>query len=210
MYCVSSNKTSLQVYKLISKLLLKLGLGKSPVVLKYGRIVRSKVVKKYVEIDGNKMFLDFLDSLNLSSDKIHEEFERILMKKLVKENDHVIDIGAHIGYYTLLLAKLVGKNGRVFAFEPESQNFELLKKNIEINGYQNVILEQKGVSDKTGKCKLYLSSNNTADNRTHETTDVTFSNKNLEIQTVSLNDYFKNYDKPIRLIKMDIQGGKQQ
>ncbi len=45
----------------------------------------------------------------------------------------VIDIGAHIGYYTLLFAKCVGPDGRVAAFEPLPVNFELLKKNIQLN-----------------------------------------------------------------------------
>jgi len=51
----------------------------------------------------------------------------------VKPGMTVIDIGAHIGYYTLLFAKCVGPNGRVVAFEPLPVNFELLKKNIQLN-----------------------------------------------------------------------------
>jgi FkbM family methyltransferase len=46
----------------------------------------------------------------------------------------VIDVGAHIGYYALLFAKCVGPSGRVVAFEPLPVNFELLKKNIQLNG----------------------------------------------------------------------------
>jgi len=50
----------------------------------------------------------------------------------------VIDIGAHIGYYTLFFAKCVGPNGRVVAFEPLPVNFELLKRNIQLNELHNV------------------------------------------------------------------------
>ena len=51
----------------------------------------------------------------------------------IKSGMTVVDIGAHIGYYTLLFAKCVGPNGRVVAFEPLPVNFELLKRNIQLN-----------------------------------------------------------------------------
>jgi FkbM family methyltransferase len=51
----------------------------------------------------------------------------------VKPGMTVVDIGAHIGYYTLLFAKYVGPSGRVFAFEPLPANFELLERNVRLN-----------------------------------------------------------------------------
>jgi FkbM family methyltransferase len=48
------------------------------------------------------------------------------------------DVGANVGFYTLLLAELVGRSGRVFAFEPVPHNVELLRRHVEMNGYQNV------------------------------------------------------------------------
>ncbi len=55
----------------------------------------------------------------------------------------------------LIFAKLVGENGKVYTFEPDPTNFALLKKNVEINGYENVVLVQKAVSNKNGKLKLF-------------------------------------------------------
>ena len=66
-----------------------------------------------------------------------------LVKRIVRNGDIVVDIGAHIGYYTLIFARLVGPKGKVFAFEPEPNNFNLLIKNIKINGYKNIIPVQK-------------------------------------------------------------------
>ena len=80
----------------------------------------------------------------------------MMIKQEVKEGNNVIDIGANIGYFTLLFAKLVGPNGKVFAFEPDPTNFSILKKNIEENNYDNVILSQKAISDKTETTKLFL------------------------------------------------------
>lgn len=48
------------------------------------------------------------------------------------------DVGAHVGFYTLLFAELVGPKGRVFAFEPVSSNLALLRRHVEMNGYMNV------------------------------------------------------------------------
>jgi len=71
------------------------------------------------------MFLDSCDSLQLSINEIYEPIETNFVKDKIKEKNIVLDIGANIGYYTLIFAKLVGNNGKVFAFEPErkSDNF---------------------------------------------------------------------------------------
>ena len=199
----------LRLYNLLSKSLRQTRLGKSQFVLKNARKIKSKLISKYVKIEGNKIFLDPLDSLNLSYGKPHEKIVTSIMKKIVKEGDCVIDIGAHIGFYSLFLAKMVGKNGHVYAFEPSSQNFELLKKNIKINGYQNITPVQCGISNKTGTCKLYLAYNSVG-HRLYEIGDKSVAYKEtVEIQTLSLDDYFKNRESnPVRLIKMDIEGSE--
>ena len=72
-----------------------------------------------------------------------------VVTKEIQPGDTVLDLGANIGYFTLLFAKLVGNNGIVFAFEPEPQNIALLTKNIKINNYKNVTLVPKAVSNTT-------------------------------------------------------------
>jgi FkbM family methyltransferase len=79
-----------------------------------------------------------------------------LFKGIVKEGMVVVDIGANIGYYTLIAAKLVGKSGIVYVFEPMPSNYECLCKNIEVNGYTNVVLIQKAVSNKYGIAKVWF------------------------------------------------------
>jgi FkbM family methyltransferase len=69
-----------------------------------------------------------------------------------------VDVGAHVGYFTLLLAKQVGPSGEVVAFEPNPNIFEILKENVALNGYRNVILENKAVADQAGQVELRLSS----------------------------------------------------
>ena len=69
-----------------------------------------------------------------------------------------MDVGASVGYYTLLLARLVGPSGRVYAFEPIPRDFAILKRNVKANGYQNVVLENRAVSDINGIERFYISS----------------------------------------------------
>jgi len=68
------------------------------------------------------MFLEE-DALNLSVNGVYEKFLTEVVKKEIKEGGVVLDIGSHIGYFTLIFARLVGKTGKVFAFEPAPSSF---------------------------------------------------------------------------------------
>lgn len=115
----------------------------------------------------------------------------------------VVDVGANIGYYTLLLAQKVGEKGKVYAFEPDTTNFSILEKNIKANNLKNVIAVNAAVSDKNGESFLYKSGENFGDHRLYK--NFQFSNSNFQkIKTIKLDDYFKN--KKINLIKIDTQG----
>lgn len=160
-----------------------------------------------VMVQGHKMFLDVEDCLGLSYREVWEPLETELVKREIKKGDVVLDIGAHIGYYTLILARLVGERGKVFAFEPDTDNFALLKKNVNVNSCQNVVLVKKAVSDKTGKGRLYLADGNMGDHRIYDSGD---NREVVEIETIRLDDYFRDYNGRIDFIKMDIQGAEER
>lgn len=117
----------------------------------------------------------------------------------------IVDIGAHIGYYTLIAANLIGKDGKVFAFEPAPDNFALLKKNVELNSYENVVLAQKAVSNKDEITKLFLRPDNTGDHRIYDSGD---DRDFVTVETVTLDEFFKNKESVINIIKMDCQGAE--
>ncbi len=163
------------------------------------------IFPSFVIIEGHKMYLDSKDSLHLSLNKEYEKAETEIFKKEIKEGNIVIDIGANIGYYTLLAAKIVGNKGKVFAFEPDPENFKILKKNIDANRYKNVVLVQKVVSDKSKKLKLFLSEDNKAGHKIYGDN----TNKNFVIvNSVTINDFLKNQDVEVDFIKMDIEGAE--
>lgn len=78
--------------------------------------------------------------------------------KSVKENQVFLDLGAHVGYYTILASKLVGKNGRVYSFEPLPRNLSFLNKHIALNSLQNVTVYSSAVGHEEGYFTMNISS----------------------------------------------------
>lgn len=161
----------------------------------------------YAIVQGSKMFLDPGDSLDLSINGVYGELDTKIIREEIHEGDIVIDVGANIGYYTLIFAQLVGSSGKVFAFEPESKNFEILKKNIEINNYPNIVAEQKIVSDKSGIVKLFIAEHGIVGHRINQQKS---SQKFIEVESIILDNYIKklNLDNKINFIKIDVEGSE--
>ena len=128
---------------------------------------------------------------------------------MVKEDNVVVDLGAHIGYYTMLAARLVGKGGKVFAFEPEPNNYALLVKNVEVNGYDNVVAVKKAVASKSGVGKLFLPARGPGKARLSQTlVDLELGKEFITVETVSLDEFSRDKNAVINFIKMDIDGGE--
>ncbi|GAB4132145.1 MAG: hypothetical protein Fur0041_03160 [Bacteroidia bacterium] len=83
--------------------------------------------------------------------------EREWLLKELKEGDVFYDIGANIGYFTILAAEKCGRNGHVFAFEPVKSTFELLTENVKLNPHlNNISLMNYAVSDREENLLMYL------------------------------------------------------
>jgi len=158
-----------------------------------------------LEFRGNKMYVDpAISEPSIFTNKAYVKFTMELIEKLIKKGMIVLDLGAHIGYYTLIAAKLVGENGRVFSFEPEPYNFALLSKNVEINGYENVVLIKKAVLDKTGRCDLFFDIRGSWDASVLKCDRP----RSIRVETTALDDFFQNTDYKIDVIKMNIEGAE--
>lgn len=180
------------------------GVGKiKPLFKIYSRLL-SLLKPRMVVTEGSKMYLDKHDTLLLSIYPNFEPYETRLVKKFVKKGMITVDAGANIGYYTLLMARLVGKKGMVHAFEPERENFDLLKRNVELNNYTNTRLNKVALSNKKGFIKLFLSPASPQDHRIFKTGD---SKKFKKVKTITLDEYFKR-SRRVDFIKMDIQGAE--
>ena len=175
------------------------------------RGIESSLKTNYAEVWAGKMFLHPNDAFRLSIHGIHGAHDLKIFKDNVKNGDNVVDLGANIGYFTLILAKLVGPTGKVFAFEPDPRNLTLLKKNIEYNNYKNVIIVPKAVSNVNDKCTLYVGQKTFGQNRIYKP-EKTDTQKFIptDSETIRLDDFFKtnNLLNKISFIKMDIEGAE--
>jgi len=159
-----------------------------------------------LNVRGLKMYSDtpdrFLASL-LWKTAILESYETRLLQQLVKPGMRVVDIGANIGYYALLLARLVGQTGKVIAFEPDQNNYRLLLKNAVRNGLTTITAVEKAVADYTGRARLFINKGHRGD---HRLFDPEGQRPSIEIETTTLDDFLA--DSPVDIIKMDIQGAE--
>jgi FkbM family methyltransferase len=190
------------------------GISKFPLVMRiYGFFYRHFKPSGIVltDIQESKMHVDSRDTgiaPFLLVWGLYEKYETKLFKKLIKKGMVVVDVGANIGYYTLLAARCVGEEGKVFAFEPDPYNYSLLCKNIEVNGYRNVIPLRKAVFSKSGKMKMFLDKSNLGGHSLSEAN--VDKDTSIMIEVTSLDDYFKNTDYKIDVIKVDVQGSEME
>ena len=130
-----------------------------------------------------------------------------LFERLVEPGMTVLDIGAHVGYYTLLAARGVGRQGRVHAFEPEPDNFALLQKNIQLNGYGQVSAHQCAVANSNGPARLLISALDTGCHSLYP--DSRPKQDSVEIQVTSLDTFLEEAGWPqVDLIKLDVEGSE--
>jgi len=118
----------------------------------------------------------------------------------IKDNDVIIDVGAHIGLFALFSSQFC-KNGRIYCFEPVKENFDLLKSNLELNDIENVIVANMAVSSSTGTVTIYLNEDE-AGHSMHVP-----SQKQIQVESFSLQDIFDSYKlEKCDFLKIDCEG----
>lgn len=169
-----------------------------------GLTVRTPGGKIYLPLD--KISPDIKESdlqKQLALDNIREVLATNEIKKVLSQGDNILEIGANIGYFVILEAKIIGKKGKIYALEPEKSNFQLLKKNVRLNHLEDrVKTERLAIGDKVRKEKLY-----TAVSCNLHTLECANKNNGADFQiidTTTIDEYIK--DKRIDYIRMDIEG----
>lgn len=163
---------------------------------------------------GVRLFLDLSDhviGLNILRGR-YERDEAAYAQRLLRAGDVAIDIGAHIGFFTMLMAAAVGTTGRVYAFEPFEANADLLERSLVENRFADrVLFRRAAVGAATGTATLtfpvetlnsggaYLLRGGTAPLAGNQTRDVPV----VALDALELR-------RPVRLIKMDVEGAEPQ
>lgn len=190
------------LYRKIAKLLWKTRIFYFRTPRRIHKFLIKFFISDYLEVDGFKIYTGENDDDNFTIYGFEQHKDlRLLIEKYVKKGDTVLDIGANVGKVSLLLSRQVGDEGKVYSFEPEESNFNLLKKNIEINNFKNIVPLRYAVTDKSGKLLLNVSGACT----THRIS-IDKNDKTQEIESISIDEYFKN--QRIDFMKIDAEGSE--
>lgn len=131
----------------------------------------------------------------------YELDKQLLFARTIKPNDVIFDIGANVGFYTLLSSLLAGPGGKVFAFEPSPRNQTLLARHIKINRLDNVTVFPVAVADHEGEAMFDFGSN--------PAQGKVSNSGSLKVRLVALDDLFASgqTSRPT-LMKIDVEGAE--
>jgi FkbM family methyltransferase len=133
---------------------------------------------------------------------VYGQQEKSFLRVKPQHGDVVLDVGAHIGTYTLRYSRLVGSEGAVIAFEPEPSNRRILRWNIRLNHAQNVTVRSEALGDFHGKGRLKLSAFTGVHSFTR-TSDEIHQTGEILVPIITLDEL--NLDR-VNLVKIDVEG----
>lgn len=133
----------------------------------------------------------------------YESGKQSLFDSALREGDVVFDLGANVGFYSLLASRRVGKSGQVFSFEPVPRNLAFLRKHVDLNGARNIKVLELAVSDAAGTADFGLGPNASMGSIGAK------GGQTVTVETVSLDDLIESGNLPAPdVIKCDIEGGE--
>jgi len=132
----------------------------------------------------------------------YEKENQKIFRELIKKGDIVFDVGAHVGFFTLLASALVGNKGEVFAFEPSKRNIEFLRKHVKLNQCRNIKLIVSAASDYSGIGNFDITANSFTGKLDKKTTQ-----KEGGVKVITLNKFVDdNKISKVDFIKIDVEG----
>ena len=167
-----------------------------------------------VAAGGNK---DMRMELDLQSEKDYwlgtyeVDLQKVVLR-LVQRGWGAYDVGANIGYFSLLLSKVVGENGFLYSFEPLPANLERLRKNLYLNDLHNFVnIVPSAVIDETKEVQFLFGPSGAmgkSDGSAGRDIDNALGGS-IKVQGISLDDFVYIQENPTpQIIKMDIEGGE--
>ena len=128
-----------------------------------------------------------------------------LFRRAIKPGATVLDIGAQFGYFSLIAAKQAGWEGKVYAFEPVPANFQLLDRNIRMNGYTDIIhAVQKAIGNKQTGATLFMYEG--SDSHGMYRHPQALVKGTISVECITIDDFLAG--QPVDVIKMDIEGNE--
>lgn len=150
--------------------------------------------REIITKEGIRMYLDKKDFMNLSLFGFYEKRETEFIKQNIASEMICLDIGANIGYHTLLMAKLAKQ---VLAFEPFPDAYELLNKNLDLNLFMNVRTYPYALGDKNKIARLFIEQGNFGMNKLEG------SGRFIDVEERTLDSFYKGR---VDFVKIDVEG----
>ena len=171
---------------------------------------KKEVIRK---INKYPMILPFYEagiSEHLMIHRKREIPETKTIKEIVKPGMCILDIGANIGYYTILMGKLVGKNGKIDAYEPYPPSVDILTRNVELNNLTDIVeVHNLAVSNENTIQKLHLGRASNVHSLINYKTDDNNADY-IEVKTKDIKEILVSTDRKIDLVRMDIEGHERE
>ena len=134
-----------------------------------------------------------------------------LIKSLLKEGDIFVDVGANIGYYSLLASRYVGERGLVLAFEPVPETYEVLLMNLKLNNVKNVKAYRLAIWSKQAKIRMIIPKGWFGLASIYSTKQSLYrgmkSMNSITVHSLPLDNILKHYRR-IKLVKIDAEGSE--
>lgn len=192
----------------------RFGLGGTAVLVAHGlryyaakyALRRSHLVRR---IHNYRLSIDLQDpglSRDVAIRGSREEQLKYVIDRVVGPGDVVLDLGANIGYYTIMLAQLVGNSGKIYAMEPEPRNFERLRRNIYLNDMDGIVEAfNVGAADAPGVGRLNLSSYSNWHSFLSHDSDDSEHGLSIEVPVIDVSSFIRG-KRPVDMLRMDIEG----
>ncbi len=166
---------------------------------------------------GHKIVLDSRDrSLfpHIAFEGQWESWVTKVMRDSLRPGMTVVDAGANVGYFTLIACDSVGREGRVFAFEPDPETYEVLFQNVEMNGYRPICQAHRmALSSGRGTATFYRFSVHFGGNSLWHgggaTTDIRDEVNEVQVETIAFDDFVADARvKAVDFVKIDTEGSE--
>ena len=160
-------------------------------------------------LEGMPMLLDMQTEKDFWLGTYEPEMQSAL-EELIKPGMTVYDVGANVGYVTLMMAKLTGAEGKVYAFEALPDNVERLRRNVELNGFNDrVSIFPGAVAAGAGEVKFLVHSSGGMGKAAGSAGRDEHYQREITVPCISLDEFvYAQGNPPPQAVKMDIEGGE--
>lgn len=127
-------------------------------------------------------------------------------EKIIKPTDTILDIGAHIGLFSVFFSKKLNSKGRVICFEPTPGTFQILKRTVELNDLRNCTVVNAAIADKSGSLSFNLTSKDGEGSNANSLVQTERTVNVTEVKVFSIDDYRRIEKLKIDILKIDVEG----